>query len=143
MYLLCCTNEAVVKKILKNDALVTKKKRKKCRSFVRQCWYILTSWIFNLFKLNFLHMIKRYRMSALSEINSQKNNIHCCMTLHTCHHTNSYYNSRSICVTCFHLSSWHISSEILLLLEIYHQLQQYFIKPLSFRPIRDRCFMTS
>ena len=70
--ILCCANKAVVKEFLKNDALVSKKKPKKCSTFVRQCWYIIAPWIYRCFQRNFLYVTKRYKMSALSKTKWKK-----------------------------------------------------------------------
>ena len=101
LYLLCCTIEAVVKEILKNDARVTKRKRKKFDTFVRQCWYILTSWIFVLFHLNFVHVSKQHKMSALSETNSKKYQCSLLYDCYTRYHKNSYYSKQQILLLGF------------------------------------------
>ena len=100
-----------MEEILKNDALVTKKKRKKVETFVRQCWYIQTSWILCLFQLTFLHVIKQEKISALSEKNSKKVKYSPLYDHHIYHHKNSYYNHCHF-VSCFFCTynRWHSAS---------------------------------
>ena len=97
-------------------------------TLVRQCWYTQTSWIFILFQLKFLRLIKQHKMSALSKTNSKKFNIHHRMItiviITEIHIT--------IVATWFHVSFMHITGDTLLVLPLQHQLKPYFGKTIAF-----------
>ena len=82
-----------MKKILKNDALMSRKKVKKLVSFVRPCGhgYIIKSVPTTFFKLNLVHSLQRYYMSALRPSLFKKVR-HCCLYVSFYgNHKNSYY----------------------------------------------------
>ena len=92
--------------------------RKKCHSFVRQCWYTITSRIFTLFEFNFWHVFEQQQISALSKHNSTKNQYWSFYSDHTCHHKNSYYSLRQLYQLVF-----------IPLLQVYQPILCFFLLP--------------